>query len=131
MDAFLDRVWEYLVIGFTFAGNTCFNLLQHLHFLGPAVLIFGLALCTVLLTKFLNRVIITKRFIELEKEYQHWFDLRREAVQCEDREKGRMLARNIDKAELNRAYYDYFFEGLLLGIARKCYSNLFCLRLSQ
>jgi hypothetical protein len=29
------------------------------------------------------------------------------------------MARNIDQAELNRAYYDYFFEGLLLGLARK------------
>jgi len=30
-----------------------------------------------------------------------------------DREKGKTLAKNIDQAELNRAYYDYFFEGLL------------------
>ncbi|WP_028580701.1 hypothetical protein [Desulfogranum japonicum] len=119
MDAFLDRVWEYLVIGFIFAGETCYAVLQHLHFLGPAVLISVLALCTVLLTKFLNRVIVTKRFLKLEKEYHHWFDLRQEALQCEDPEKGKMLARNIDQAELNRAYYDYFFEGFLLGIARK------------
>ena len=28
-------------------------------------------------------------------------------------DKGKRLARNIDKAELNKVYYDYFFEGLL------------------
>jgi len=31
----------------------------------------------------------------------------------EDREKGKALAKNIDQAELNKAYYDYFFEGFL------------------
>jgi len=119
MDAFLDRLWEYLAAGFAFAGESLFTLLQNFHFLGPAVLISCLALCTVCVTKFLNRVIITKRFLELEKTYLHWMEVRQEAMQVEDLEKGRRLARNIDNAELNKAYYDYFFEGLLLGIARK------------
>jgi len=30
-----------------------------------------------------------------------------------DREKGKALAKNIDQADLNKAYYDYFFEGFL------------------
>jgi hypothetical protein len=36
-------------------------------------------------------------------------------MQCEDREKGKALAKNIDSAKLNKAYYDYFLEGLLLS----------------
>ena len=119
MDAVLDTLWEYLAIGFQFLGESLFSLLQHLHFLGPFALITFLALCTVCVTKLLNRVIITKRYIELEKKFNYWVKVRDEATKCEDREKGKRMARNIDQAELNRAYYDYFFEGLLLGLARK------------
>ncbi|WP_319549923.1 hypothetical protein [Desulfogranum marinum] len=119
MDAVLDTIWEYLVIGFVLLGDTMFSILQHLHSLGPVFLISLLGLCTVGLTKLLNRFIITKRYLELEKTYTHWLKLRQEAMRCEDTEKGSRMARNIDKAELNKAYYDYFFEGLLLGIARK------------
>ena len=119
MDAVLDTIWEYLVIGFILVGDTLFSILQPLHFLGPFFIISLLAVCTVGLTKLLNRFIITKRYIELEKTYNHWLKLRQEAMCCEDTVKGSRMARNIDKAELNKAYYDYFFEGLLLGIARK------------
>ncbi len=119
MDAVLDTLWEILAAGFNTLGDTLFSILQNLHFLGPIFLISLLALCTVLVTKLLNRLIITKRYIELEKIYQKWFQLRQEAMNCEDKGKGKRMARNIDKAELNKAYYDYFFEGLLLGIARK------------
>jgi len=119
MDAVLDNAWEFLAAGFHFLGDTLFSLLVQFHFLGPAALIGLLALCTVVLTKTLNRLIITRRYIELEKQFHYWADIRQKAIQYEDREKGRRMARNIDKAELNRAYYDYFFEGLLLGIARK------------
>lgn len=119
MDAFLDTLWDYIAAGFTLLGDSFFALLQHLHFLGPLLLITLLAAVTIGLTKLLNRLIVTRRFLELEKEYHHWLKVRQEALRCSDSEKGRRMARNIDKAELNRAYYDYFFEGLLLGIARK------------
>ena len=95
------------------------GLLAPFHFLGPAMMIFLLAVLTVFITKGLNRIIITQRYIRLEKEFKHWYHLRQTALTCEDREKGKALAKNIDQAELNRAYYDYFFEGLLLGLARK------------
>ncbi len=119
MDTLLDQLWDFLVIGFTAVGDACFSLLSQLHFAGPTVLFFGLAAGTVLLTKVLNRVLITRRFVSLEKNYHQWLTLREQALQCEDGDKGRLLARNIDQAELNKAYYDYFFEGLLLGLARK------------
>ncbi len=119
MDAVLDTIWEYLVAGFILLGDTMFSLMQHLHFLGPVFIISLLGVCTVSLTKLLNRFIITKRYLELEKTYHHWLKLRQEAMRCQDTVKGSRMARNIDKAELNKAYYDYFFEGFLLGIARK------------
>ena len=119
MEAFLDLLWQYMVVGCTAAGDTLFQITQFLHPLGPALIISVLAALTVCITKTLNRLIITKRYVELEKTYHHWLELRQEALQCDDREKGQRMARNIDKAELNKAYYDYFFEGLLLGLARK------------
>lgn len=119
MDAVLDTLWEYLAAGILFLGNNFFSLLQNLHFLGPIVVISLLALGTVFVTKCLNRWIITKRYVELEKDFHYWAEIRKEAVACEDKEKGKRMARNIDQAELNKAYYDYFFEGLLLGIARR------------
>ena len=119
MDAVLDTLWEYLASGFQFLGESLFSALQHIHFLGPFVLITFLALSTVAITKVLNRIIITKRYIKLEKKFNYWVQVRDEATKCEDREKGKRMARNIDQAELNRAYYDYFFEGLLLGLARR------------
>lgn len=119
MDYYLDIAWEHIAKGIIMVGDLFFSLQQNLHILGPALLISILAACTVCFTKWLNTIVITQRYIALEKEYHHWFNLRQEALRCADKEKGRRLARNIDKAELNRAYYDYFFEGLLLGIVRK------------
>lgn len=119
MEAFLDTVWEYIAAAMAFLGESLYALLQNLHFLGPALLITLLAFCTVALTKFLSRRIVTKRYLELEEEYQHWFQLRQEAMKFEDSEKGRRMARNIDQAQLNKAYYDYFFEGFLLNIVRR------------
>lgn len=119
MDAVLDTIWEYLAMGFHTVADTFFALLQHFHFLGPVVLISVLAFATVGVTKTLARLIVTKRYVELEKKFHYWVDVRNEAMQCEDREKAKRMARNIDQAELNRAYYDYFFEGFMLGIARK------------
>ncbi|MBW1820610.1 MAG: hypothetical protein JRI92_02425, partial [Deltaproteobacteria bacterium] len=30
-----------------------------------------------------------------------------------------LLAKNIDQAKLNKVYYDFFFEGFMLGLATK------------
>jgi hypothetical protein len=125
MDALLDTIWEKIAAGSIAVADGFDALLAPFHFLGPAMIIFFLALLTVLITKSLNRIIITKRYVGLEKKYKHWYNLRQTALTCEDREKGKALAKNIDQAELNRAYYDYFFEGLLLGFARKIIPILF------
>ena len=42
--------------------------------------------------------------------------MRQEVMKCEDHEKSKLLAKNIDQAELNKAYYDYFFEGFLIRL---------------
>ena len=119
MDALLDTAWEYLAAGFIFLGDSLYSILQHLHFLGPVVLIFLLAIATIGVIKILTKIIRTKRYAELEKTFNYWSAIRDEAMKGEDREKAKRMARNIDKAELNKAYYDYFFEGFMLGIARK------------
>lgn len=119
MEELLDTIWEYLAAGFIYLADVLYAGLQNLHFLGPIVLIFLLAVATIGAIKLLTKLITTKRYTELEKTFNYWSALRDEAMRCEDREKGKRMARNIDKAELNKAYYDYFFEGFMLGIARK------------
>jgi hypothetical protein len=81
--------------------------------MGPGVVIFVLALFTVGITRFVARFYVTRRYLHLEKEFHHWKGVREEALKHPDTEKGKTLAKNIDQAQLNKAYYDYFFEGLL------------------
>jgi hypothetical protein len=113
MDNFLDGVWEPIE---AFLGNAVIfldALLSPLEILGPEFVIFFLAFLIVVFTRILAQFYVTKRYIMLEKGYKHWQGVREEAMKHPDREKGKALAKNIDQAKLNKAYYDYFFEGLL------------------
>jgi uncharacterized membrane protein (DUF106 family) len=113
MDDFMDRVWEPIEIFLN--GTVAFldKLFSPLEVLGPGFVIFVLAFFIIIFTRIIARFYVTKRYIRLEKEFRHWQGVREEAMKQSDREKGKALAKNIDQAELNRAYYDYFFEGLL------------------
>ena len=113
MDEFLDTLWFKILAGINAVIDLVDRALAPLNFLGPAVIIFLIVLVLVALTKTLSRSYTTKRYRKLKENYEHWFELRREAMAGEDREKGKALAKNIDQAELNKAYYDYFFEGFL------------------
>ena len=113
MNDFLDKVWELI---YAFLSSTVVfldTLLSPLEFLGPGAVIFLLAFLVVIFTRILSQFYVTKRYIRLEKEYRYWQGIREEAMKHPDSTKGKRLARNVDKAELNKAYYDYFFEGLL------------------
>ena len=118
MDAFMDTLWNNILAMIQYGASLFDQLLSPLHVFGPICILTLLAVLTVMITKLLNRVIITKRYVELEKEFKHWHELREEAMKCEDYDKGKRLARNIDQAKLNRVYYDYFLEGFLLGLVR-------------
>ena len=113
MDEFLDTLWFTILAGINTVVDLVNRILAPLNFLGPAVIIFLIVLVLVAFTKTLTRSYTTKRYRKLKGNYEHWFDLRREAMAGKDREKGKALAKNIDQAELNKAYYDYFFEGFL------------------
>ncbi len=115
MEEYFDIAWEHIYVLIQKGTATLDYLLSYLHFLGPIPVIFLLAGITIAITRVLKKYIKTKRLITLEKDFQHWLGVREEAMRCEDREKGKALARNIDKAKLNKAYYDFFLEGLLLG----------------
>ncbi|MEA3547001.1 MAG: hypothetical protein U9R66_04995 [Thermodesulfobacteriota bacterium] len=118
MDEFMDALWGNILIMAQYGASLLDRLLTPFHVFGPLVVMTLLALVTVVVTKLLNRVIVTKRYTRLEKDFQHWFKIRQEAMKCEDYEKAKRLARNIDQAKLNRVYYDYFLEGFLLGLMR-------------
>lgn len=114
----MDTLWDYLLAIMHYAATLLDQLLTPFHAFGPVFILTLLAFITVLITKTLNRFIITKRYIELEKEFQHWYKIREEAMKGEDYDKAKGIAKNIDQAKLNRVYYDYFLEGFLLGLAR-------------
>jgi len=118
MDEFMDTLWNAIMSTVHVVAAHIDQLLSPLHVFGPICVLTLLAILTVLLTKALNRVVITKRYLELEKEFKHWFSIREEAMKGKDYEKAKRLARNIDQAKLNRVYYDYFLEGFLLGLMR-------------
>jgi uncharacterized membrane protein (DUF106 family) len=119
MDAFMDSLWLKIEAGVHFLRGLLDIAFSPLHALGPVVTISVIALVTVLVTKVLTKTIRTRRFAALQKEFIYWRELREEAMKAEDTEKGRRLAKNIDQAKLNRVYYDYFFEGLMLSLATK------------
>jgi hypothetical protein len=119
IDAYMDKAWEHIELAVHYMAALLDRLLLPLHPLGPALIIALLALVTVMITKLLGRVFNTRRHLELKKEFQHWYALRQQALTCEDPEKGKLLAKNIDHARLNRVYYDHFFEGLLKSLATR------------
>ena len=121
MDAFMDRMWEYTVAMLHYTASLLDKLLGPLHVFGPVFILTLLAVITVVITKTLNKYIITKRYIELEKEFQHWYKIREAAMQSDDYDKAKGIAKNIDQAKLNQVYYDYFLEGFLLGLARNIF----------
>lgn len=119
MDTIMDTIWLKILAGIQYFKDFLDVVFGPLNALGPILAISAIALVAVVIAKALTRTFKTKRYKELQKEFTHWFNIRQEAMKCEDREKARLLARNIDQAKLNRLYYDYFFEGLLNSIATK------------
>lgn len=119
MDDFLDTVWFKILDFFNYLAACLDTIFTPLNYLGPAFAIFTIAFFTVVIAKILTKTFKTKRYEELKKQFVYWFNLRKEALKCEDSEKGKRLARNIDKGKLNQVYYNYFFEGFLLAIATK------------
>ncbi len=119
IDAYMDKAWEQIELSVHYLAAVLDRLLMPLHPLGPAFIIALLALLAVIITKFMGRVFNTKRHRELKDEFQYWYALRQQALTCEDPEKGKLLAKNIDHARLNRVYYDYFFEGLLKSLVTR------------
>lgn len=116
MDSFLDTLWLKIEVLIEHARTLLETVFAPLNALGPAGAIFILAFLTVLLTRLFSGMFNTKRYRMLEGQFRHWYNLRQEANSCEDPEKAKLLKRNIDQAELNRVYYDYFFEGLMKSL---------------
>ena len=119
MDAFVDNLWRQIVIVVQRIVVLLDLIFSPLDNFGPIFSITVLAGLTVVVAKLLSRKITTKRYQTLQSEFKHWHSLREEAMKNENREKGKLLAKNIDQAKLNRVYYDYFFEGLLLSLVTK------------
>ncbi|MBW2093875.1 MAG: DUF106 domain-containing protein [Deltaproteobacteria bacterium] len=116
MESFLDTLWLKTEAVVQHIKALLDAAISPLNALGPAGAIFVLAFLTVLLAKFFSKKFNTKRYRLLKEQFQYWYNLRQEANSCADPEKATLLKRNIDQAELNRVYYDYFFEGLMKSL---------------
>jgi hypothetical protein len=119
MDEFMDTLWFRIVDGVVWVAARFDELFVHLHPLGGIATIVIIAFATVLVNKLLTRLYKTRRHEKLGVEYRRLRKLRDEALKWEDQEKGKRLARNIDTAELNQVYYNYFFEGLMMALLTK------------
>ena len=119
IDKFMDVIWFKILVVIQYLKELLDVVFGPLNVLGPVVAITAIALFAVMIAKVLTKLFKTRRYVELQKEFTHWFNIRQEAVKCDDPQKAKLLAKNIDQAKLNRVYYDYFFEGLLNSIATK------------
>ncbi len=119
MEALLDIVWHHILLAVGYARSLLDLVFSPLNALGPAIAISIIALITVGITKFLSSRFKTRRYLQLQQQFRHWYQVRQEALKCEDPEKAKRLAKNIDEARLNKLYYDYFFEGLMNSLATK------------
>jgi uncharacterized membrane protein (DUF106 family) len=125
IEEFFDSLWFKTVDGVHHLKNLLDGIFAPLNALGPALAIFTIALITVFIAKFLTKTIKTKRYQELKKEFHYWYNMRQEALKCEDPDKAKLLVKNIDQAKLNKLYYDYFLEGFLISLVTK-YLPIFC-----
>ena len=116
MDEFLDIVWFKIMDIAQVVVRGMDTLVAPFNVLGPAVAIFILVFLTVCITKLFKGFYTTKRYETLKKEFDHWSEIRKQAMRLDDREKGKGLSKNIDQAQLNKVYYDYIFEGFLKNI---------------
>jgi len=119
MEELLDSLWFKILDMVNYIAVILDLVFSPLNFFGPGIVIFTIALITILITKSLTEKFKTKRYIELEKEFKHWYNLRQEAIKCEDSDKGKLLAKNIDQAELNEIYLKFFVEGFFINIVTK------------
>jgi hypothetical protein len=119
LEKFLDSVWFKTVDLVHHLKDFLDGIFAPFNSLGPAIAIFTIALITVVIAKFLTKTIKTKRYQVLKQQFLYWKNLRQEALKCEDPDKSKRLARNIDQAKLNKAYYDYFLEGFLINLVTK------------
>ena len=119
IDKLMDAIWFKILVAIQYLKDLLDVVFGPLNALGPVVAISAIALAAVVIAKLLTRIFKTKRYLALQQEFTHWFNIRQEAVKCGDPQKAKLLARNIDQAKLNRLYYDYFFEGLLISIATR------------
>ncbi|MFW5936591.1 MAG: hypothetical protein ACOCS6_00885, partial [Desulfosalsimonas sp.] len=111
----MDALWIIILNGLRHVQGGLDTVFSPLHVLGPVAAVGVIALLTAAAAKLFTRKFKTRRYRELEKEFNYWYNLKQQALSLQDTdpEKAKELGRNIDQGKLNKVYYDYFIEGLL------------------
>ncbi len=111
----MDALWIMILNGLRHVQGGLDTVFSPLHVLGPVAAVAVIALLTGAGAKLFTRKFKTRRYRELKKEFDYWYNLKQQALSLQDTdpEKARELGRNIDQGKLNKVYYDYFIEGFL------------------
>ena len=116
MNSFLDTAWRLIDHFISEAVLAVHGVLAPLEAISPALVIFLLAAAVVQFCVFFRKIYHTRRLSELKEQFEYWYSVKNEALKQPDKARAKRMARNIDQAQLNRVYYDYFFEGLLKSV---------------
>ena len=88
MDEFLDIVWFKIMDIAQVVVRGMDIVVAPLNVLGPAAVILILVLITVSFTKLFKKHYTTKRYETLKNEFNHWSEIRKQAIGLDDRETG-------------------------------------------
>ncbi|MGM0451939.1 MAG: hypothetical protein ACQERN_02085 [Thermodesulfobacteriota bacterium] len=111
----MDTLWMLIFSAIQYIQAGIYAATSPLHVFGPAATIAAIAVATAMAARTLTRRFKTKRYRELKREFEYWFAIKQEVTRLEDAdfETARQMGKTIDSGQLNKAYYDFFFEGLL------------------
>lgn len=113
----MDTLWIYIAEFFIMLKNTLNFILGPINAVHPGLSIFILAVITYFIIRELRKRVTTKRYKKLEQDFNYWYEVRQQALNSsQEDKKSALLAKNIDKAQLDKIYYDYFLEGLLISL---------------
>lgn len=111
----MDTLWMIIFSAIQHIQAAIYAVTSPLHVFGPAVTVAAIAVVTAVAARGLTVKFKTRRYQMLKQEFEYWFAVKQEAARVKDAdpETAKQLGKTIDSGQLNKAYYDFFFEGLL------------------
>ena len=111
----MDTLWMIVFSAIQYIQAALYAVTSPLHVFGPTATIAAIAVFTAVAARGLTVKFKTRRYRTLKREFEYWFAIKQEATRLKDVdfETAKQMGKTIDSGQLNKAYYDFFFEGLL------------------